>query len=78
MRVPFNEILQFNTWASTLIIALAECPDEMTRLESVLYSIPITARLTRADYIEAVERARFNPDVPNSVYMAFKANQPQW
>lgn len=78
MRVPFNEILQFNTWASTQITALADCPDEMTRLESVLYGIPVTARLTRADYISAVENARFNPNVPASVYGAFKANRPQW
>lgn len=78
MRVPFNEILKFNTWASTQVVALADCPDEMTRLESVLYGIPVTARLTRADYITAVERARFTPDVPASVYSAFKNNQPQW
>lgn len=78
MLVPFVEIQQFNTWASCQIVELADCPDEMIRLESVLYGIPVTARLTRADYITAVERARFNPDIPASVYAAFKNNQPRW
>jgi hypothetical protein len=73
MRVPFNEIQQFNTWASMQIVRLLDSPDEMVRLESVLYGIPLVARLTRADYVQAVEAARFNPDVPASVYAAFQA-----
>lgn len=78
MEVPFNDILAFNTWASCQIMELRDCPTEMERLESVLYGIPITARLTRADYVSALERARFQPDVPVSVYHAFKNNQPKW
>ncbi len=77
MKVPYAEILQFNTWASVQIVALQNSPDEMVRLESVLYGIPVTARLTKDDYVRTVENARFSPDVPASVYAAFKA-RPVW
>jgi hypothetical protein len=73
MRVPANEIQQFNAWATMQIVQLVNTPDEMTRLESVLYGVPLVARLTRADYVQAVEAARIAPDVPMSVYSAFKS-----
>lgn len=75
MKVPYIEIERFNTWASMQITALVDCPSEMERLESVLYAIPITERLTRDDYVKAVENARFAPDVPMSVYSAFKQHR---
>lgn len=75
MKVPYIEIERFNTWASLQITALLDCPSEMERLESVLYAIPITERLTRLDYAIAVDAARFAPDVPMSVYSAFKQHR---
>lgn len=75
MKVHYTEIKQFNTWASLQITALVDCPSEMEHLESVLYAIPITERLTRVDYVKAVENARFAPDVPASVYAAFKSHK---
>ena len=75
MKVPYTEIERFNTWASTQTNILRECPSEMWRLESVLYAIPITARLTRADYLKAIVAARFAPDVPASVYAAFESHK---
>lgn len=73
MRVPYVEISRFNTWASMQITAIKDCPDEMVRLESVLYGIPIVSRLTKADYVQAVEAARAAPNVPESVYKAFQS-----
>ena len=75
MVVPYIEIERFNTWASLQITDLLDRPSEMERLESVLYAIPITERLNRADYVKAVESARFAPNVPMSVYSAFKQHR---
>lgn len=76
MVVPGQEIARFNVWASMQITLLLDTPTEMIRLESVLYGISIVKRLTKADYIAAVERARAAPNVPASVYAAFKSHKP--
>lgn len=72
MLVPSVEIEQFNAWVNMQIALLQDCPPEAKRIQSVLYAIPFTVQIYHTDYAKAVEAAKIAPNVPLSVYSAFK------